>query len=97
MANLQDVKKWLKDAKNYDYSWNQATGGDDPTKITLDKTRLNRSEGYEIALFIYRVLEDNNWKISEDNTLLIEKCIHKTCTGQSREKVAECIATYYRK
>jgi len=90
MSDLTTVKDALKKSK-HSYSWTQAVGGDDPTKIKLDATKLNRKEGYEMAPFILKVLKENNWKISEGNVGILEEDIHEYCTSQSRKAVADCI------
>jgi hypothetical protein len=96
MSNLTIVKDALKKSK-HTYSWNKAVGGDDPKKIKLDATKLNRKEGYEMAPFILNVLEQNHWAISEKNVGIIETDIHVHCKSQSRNDVAECIRKRYKK
>lgn len=59
----------------YIYTWERDDGDSEYTG-KIDRQRVDKDEGYEVAYFISQLLENNNWEISCKNIVLIENKLH---------------------
>jgi hypothetical protein len=58
------------------YTWKRDKG-DGEYKGLADQLKVDKDEGYEVAYFIEKLLEDNNWEVSCSNVSIIENVLHK--------------------
>jgi len=86
-----------KNDLSYHYFWT-AYGNDDPRKTgSLDSTKLNRDEGYEMLYFINKYCKINNINNIESARKL-ETFIKTTVPSyiQSQEEIKNYIKNYWR-
>lgn len=67
----ESVESCLRES-NYSYTWKR-DNGDGKYTGKIDRERVDKDEGYEVAYFIEQILKNNNWAISCKNVSLIEK------------------------
>lgn len=71
----ESVETCLRNSTVHTYTWKRDNG--DGTYIgKLDREKVDKDEGYEIAYFIEKILNNNNWAISCKNVKLIEEKLH---------------------
>lgn len=71
----ESVETCLRNSTVHTYIW-ERDDGDGTYTGKLDREKVDKDEGYEVAYFIEQLLKNNQWKISCENVKLIEKKLH---------------------